>query len=173
MHLLPCTITLSTRRRRHNCRKQWGCSSRCRLPPLCDCGAEFGCLRESTTCRVWSAGRGSGRLGRITGHGRLWGHPNDPMQEPLPSAWRFKKGQPVSGVYTPPSNKRDRQLSASSPRARTSTRLSVVRNWLSFIQRLFMWALHLQWSSARFAFVARKFETRAGRNCSVQFRRFK
>jgi hypothetical protein len=32
--------------------------------------------------------------------------------------------------------------------------------------------LILQLSGARFAFVARKLETLAGRNCSVQFRRF-
>jgi hypothetical protein len=49
----------------------------------------------------------------------------------------------------------------------------VTREKLTLVHSATFAAFDLQFSGASFAFVARKLETSAGRNCSVQFRRFK
>jgi hypothetical protein len=49
----------------------------------------------------------------------------------------------------------------------------VTRERLALFHSATVAAFHLQFSGASFAFVARKLETSAGRNCSVQFCRFK
>ena len=49
----------------------------------------------------------------------------------------------------------------------------VTREKLALVHSATVAAFHLQLSGAKFAFIARKLEARAGRNRAVQFRRFK
>jgi|ERR1700732_3220860 hypothetical protein len=88
---------------------------------------------------------------------------------------KSRRPQPIGttcrcfGVYDP--YNKEGQSATKRSELFTSIRLSLVK--LAFVHSATVAAFHLQFSGASFAFVARKLETSAGRNCSVQFRRFK